>query len=70
MFLGAGTQSFLTQLSEAQCYNGDGLELVSLSQSMFVFYCIIQVVSAILSLLLAPVSAYYGGKLEGVPFVK
>lgn len=68
--LGAGTQSFLSNLSEAQCYNGDGMQMVSAAMGYFWSYAVVQVLSASLSLLLAPISAYYGGKLQGVPYVK
>jgi len=68
--VGAGTQGFMSDLEEAQCYNSDGMQLVQDSGSLFVSYAIMEVISAILSLILAPFSAYYGGKLQGVPYVK
>mmetsp|Transcript_78279 Transcript_78279/g.226314 ORF Transcript_78279/g.226314 Transcript_78279/m.226314 type:complete len:252 (-) Transcript_78279:84-839(-) len=68
--VGAGTAQFLSELSEAKCFNADGMQLVSDTGGMFLSYCTVQVISAICSLLLAPLSAYYGGKLQGVPYVK
>lgn len=68
--LGAGTDSFLDELREAQCYNGDGQQKVSNAKDMFICYVVLQILSAVLSMILAPFSAYYGGKLQGVPYVK
>lgn len=68
--VGAGTTQFLSELNEAQCFNSDGMKLVSDAGGMFLSYCTVQVISAICSLLLSPLSAYYGGKLQGVPYVK
>merc|ERR1712039_760628 len=68
--LGAGTTSFLADLEEAMCFNADGMNLVQDAGAMFIAYLIVQVASAILSICLAPLSAYYGGKLQGVPYVK
>merc|ERR1712232_324796 len=70
MVIGAGTQRFLADLKSAQCYNATGMDMVSKAETCFFSYAVIQVISAILSLLLAPLSAYYGGKLHGVPYVK
>lgn len=68
--VGAGTTQFLAELAEAKCYNDDGMQLVADAGGMFLSYCAVQVMSGICSLLLAPLSAYYGGKLQGVPYVK
>lgn len=68
--LGADTQSFLSQLQSATCYNDAGMQLVADAGGIFVSYAIVQVLSASVSLMLAPLSAYYGGKLQGVPYVK
>mmetsp|Transcript_111348 Transcript_111348/g.175457 ORF Transcript_111348/g.175457 Transcript_111348/m.175457 type:complete len:248 (-) Transcript_111348:39-782(-) len=70
LILGAETDTFLDTLSKAQCYNQTGQQMVQDSKSMFLCYVITQVVSASLSIVLAPFSAYYGGKLSGVPYVK
>lgn len=70
LIVGAGTQDFMTNLYEAQCYNREGMTMTADAGSMLVMYMFTQVVSAILSLVLAPFSAYYGGKLIGVPYVK
>lgn len=70
LVLGAGVQNFLSDLSAASCYNSDGMQLVADAGGMFVSYAIVQVLSAALSLVLSPLSAYYGGKLQGVPYVK
>jgi len=70
LILGAGTQQFMTELEEARCYNSDGMQLVTDSGSLFVSFAIVEVMSAVLSLVLTPFSAYYGGKIQGVPYVK
>lgn len=67
--IGAGTGPFLEDLEDARCYNADGMDLVMGAQNIFYSYCVSQVLSAILSLLLAPLSAYFGGRLTGVPYV-
>mmetsp|Transcript_5250 Transcript_5250/g.14855 ORF Transcript_5250/g.14855 Transcript_5250/m.14855 type:complete len:247 (-) Transcript_5250:236-976(-) len=68
--LGGNTQSFMSELEAARCFNAEGQQLVADAGGMFVSYLIVQVLSAVLSLILAPFSAYYGGKLQGVPYVK
>ncbi|CAE8628266.1 unnamed protein product [Polarella glacialis] len=68
--VGAGTQGFMSELEKARCFNSIGMQLVADAGGMFISYAIVQVVSATLSLVLAPFSAYYGGKLQGVPYVK
>lgn len=68
--IGAGTMQFLSELAEAKCFNVDGTQLVDDAGGMFLSYCTTQVISAICALLLAPLSAYYGGKIHGVPYVK
>jgi hypothetical protein len=70
LILGAETDAFLDKLTESQCYNQTGQQMVSDSKSMFICYVIMQVISACFSIILAPFSAYYGGKLSGVPYVK
>eukprot|EP00446_Apocalathium_sp_SHHI-4_P027399 CAMPEP_0177257064 /NCGR_PEP_ID=MMETSP0367-20130122/57314_1 /TAXON_ID=447022 ORGANISM="Scrippsiella hangoei-like, Strain SHHI-4" /NCGR_SAMPLE_ID=MMETSP0367 /ASSEMBLY_ACC=CAM_ASM_000362 /LENGTH=180 /DNA_ID=CAMNT_0018711067 /DNA_START=86 /DNA_END=629 /DNA_ORIENTATION=+ len=44
--------------------------IVGSAAGAYLLYCTLQSVSAILSLCLAPLSAYYGGKLQGIPYVK
>lgn len=68
--LGAGVPSFIADLEKASCFNKDGVQLVGESTGVFVLFAIVQVASAILSLTLAPFSAYWGGKLVGVPYAK
>jgi len=68
--IGAGTWGFLAELIAAECFNSDGMSLVGSAAGAYLLYCTLQSVSAILSLCLAPLSAYYGGKLQGVPYVK
>merc|ERR1719440_1115414 len=68
--VGAGTQKFIADLKEAQCYNADGMTMCSQAEGYFWSYAVVQVLSASLSLVVAPISAYYGGKLQGVPYVK
>jgi hypothetical protein len=68
--LGAGTQKFLSDMSEARCYNSEGMTMVENAAGYFISYAFVQVMSAGFSFILAPLSAYYGGKLHGVPYVK
>lgn len=70
LILGAETDTFLDTLSKSQCYNRTGQQMVEDSKSMFISYVVMQIVSASLSIILAPFSAYYGGKISGVPYVK
>jgi len=70
LILGAETSTFLDDLTTAQCYNSEGQQMVKDAKSMFVSYVVMQIISACLSVVLAPFSAYYGGKLSGVPYVK
>mmetsp|Transcript_64044 Transcript_64044/g.152739 ORF Transcript_64044/g.152739 Transcript_64044/m.152739 type:complete len:248 (-) Transcript_64044:94-837(-) len=70
LIIGAGTQGFMSELEAAQCYNSDGMDLVKAARSLFLSYSVMEVASSILSIVLAPFSAYYGGKLTGVPYVK
>jgi len=68
--LGAGTQDFMTDLHDNSCFNQQGMNTVKDTGSTLVNFVVFEVVSALLSLILAPISAYYGGKLVGVPYVK
>ena len=68
--LGAGTGAFVSDLEDARCHKVDGMELVMAAQAVFYSYCCVaHVRSAILSPLLAPLSAYFGGRLTNVPSV-
>ena len=68
--VGSGAKEFMQELIEARCYNNSGMEMVRTASEELLFYIILQVASAVLSLILAPLSAYFGGKLIGVPYVK
>jgi len=70
--LGAGTSEFLSDLETARCFNGDGMQLLADARVMFVSFAIVQVLSAVFSMCLAPCSAYWGGKLGArtVPDIK
>lgn len=70
LIVGAGTQDFMTDLYDAQCYNREGMQMTTEAGAMLIMYMFSQIFSAINSLILAPFSAYYGGKLAGVPYVK
>jgi len=70
LILGAETDAFLDDLTNAKCYNQEGQQMVKDAKSVFLSYVLMQIISACLSLILAPFSAYYGGKLSGVPYVK
>jgi hypothetical protein len=68
--IGAGTQKFLSDMTEARCYNKEGMTMVENASVAFISYALAQTLSAFFSFILAPISAYYGGKLQGVPYVK
>lgn len=68
--LGADTSGFMSDLQAATCFNMQGMQLVKDASGVFMSYAWVQAASAILSLAIAPLSAYYGGKLQGVPYVK
>lgn len=72
LVVGAGTQGFMSELELGKCFNSIGMQLVADAGGLFVSYGFVQAVSATLSLVLAPFSAYFGGKLQGgeVPYVK
>jgi len=52
MVIGTGTSEFMSELEQAQCYNSDGMQLVSDAGAMFIYYAIVQVISAIFSMCL------------------
>lgn len=70
IMVGAGGMDFTTELYDSGCYNKTGMQMTAKAGEMLQAYVITQVCSAIFSLVLAPISAYYGGKLVGVPYVK
>eukprot|EP00391_Amoebophrya_sp_Ameob2_P007409 CAMPEP_0178987232 /NCGR_PEP_ID=MMETSP0795-20121207/3151_1 /TAXON_ID=88552 /ORGANISM="Amoebophrya sp., Strain Ameob2" /LENGTH=290 /DNA_ID=CAMNT_0020678393 /DNA_START=673 /DNA_END=1545 /DNA_ORIENTATION=- len=70
VILGAGTQQFMTDLYDNQCFNKEGMTMVQETGQFLVSFVVSEVISALISLILAPISAYYGGKLIGVPYVK
>jgi len=68
--VGTGTQKFLLDLHTNKCYSADGQEIVEQTILYFMIFCVSIATSAVCSLAEAPFSAYYGGKLVGVPYVK
>jgi len=70
IMIGTGTQKFLLELHAMQCYNYDGQIVVEETILYFMTFCVACATSAVASLAEAPFSAYYGGKLVGVPYVK
>merc|ERR1712187_39098 len=69
--IGAGTSGFLSDLDASVCYNEKGADMVTSAEGFFYSYAAMIFISAMNSLLLAPLSAYYGGKVNGgVPYVK
>lgn len=73
IIVGSGAKEFMTDLYTSRCYNGGdggGMAMVDRAQQTLVAFILMEVASAVLSLVLAPLSAYYGGKLMGVPYVK
>ncbi|KAF4720040.1 hypothetical protein FOZ62_011098 [Perkinsus olseni] len=67
--LGSGADQFMSDLQSAECFNDDGAALVSSTSSVLTSFLVIMSLSAILSMVMAPTSAYYGGKLVGAPYV-
>lgn len=67
---GAGTQQFMDNLYMNKCFNREGMVVVVTATVYYVGFIVAEVISALLSLILAPLSAYYGGKIIGVPYVK
>lgn len=70
LLLSAGTAGFISDLYDMQCYNNTGMQAVREAGQYLVSFVVTIVISALLSLILAPLSAFYGGKLIGVPYVK
>jgi hypothetical protein len=70
MVLGSGTEDYMTKLVEMKCYNAAGTIAVNTAGMYLWGFVAAEVVSALLSMMLAPLSAYFGGKLVGVPYVK
>mmetsp|Transcript_17400 Transcript_17400/g.39390 ORF Transcript_17400/g.39390 Transcript_17400/m.39390 type:complete len:249 (+) Transcript_17400:103-849(+) len=68
--VGAGTVEFMSELIQSKCYNNPGMDRVTDASSMLISYIVVQVISAVCSMCLAPCSAFYGGRLTGVPNVK
>lgn len=68
--IAAGTAQFLSELNASQCYNQDGMHMCTMAAEMFLSYVVLQITSAIFSLVVAPMSAYWGGTLLGMPYVK
>jgi len=61
--LGAGTREFMGDLEMAQCFNDDGMGALSDAGETFTYFATLQAFSAFFSMCLAPINAYYGGKL-------
>eukprot|EP00928_Gymnodinium_smaydae_P005953 TRINITY_DN12067_c0_g3_i1.p1 TRINITY_DN12067_c0_g3~~TRINITY_DN12067_c0_g3_i1.p1 ORF type:complete len:251 (-),score=53.76 TRINITY_DN12067_c0_g3_i1:25-777(-) len=70
VILAAGTSTFLAELQAARCFNDEGAGLVDSARTNFIWYCVITFFSFMFSLLEAPVSAYFGGRLTDIPYVK
>jgi hypothetical protein len=68
--IGAGAQTFMVDLYENQCFNKPGLEMVATTGQVLISLIVTAIISALLSLILAPMSAFYGGRLVGVPYTK
>eukprot|EP00397_Hematodinium_sp_SG-2012_P041216 GEMP01045341.1.p1 GENE.GEMP01045341.1~~GEMP01045341.1.p1 ORF type:complete len:266 (+),score=24.29 GEMP01045341.1:76-873(+) len=70
VLIGTGAQEFLLELHKNKCYNIAGQEVVEQTILYFMIFSISVTTSAVCSLAESPFSAYYGGKLVGVPYVK
>jgi len=70
LLLGAGTHGLLSDLKEKQCYNVAGMDTLEQADAFCVLFLVFQFFSFLLSLALTPLSAYYGGHLQGTAEVK
>mmetsp|Transcript_73895 Transcript_73895/g.169343 ORF Transcript_73895/g.169343 Transcript_73895/m.169343 type:complete len:362 (+) Transcript_73895:203-1288(+) len=84
LVVAGGARDFFKELSQNQCYTSDGQVVAELLGGppvplgdtsiriggMIDGYLISTAVAACCSFILAPLSAYYGGKLIGVPYIK
>jgi hypothetical protein len=68
--LGAEAVAFTSDLGTKRCYVETTTDAIVETVVFLLGFLICVAVSASLGLCLAPVSAFWGGKLHGVPFVK
>jgi len=67
---GVGTYGLCSELETAICYNEDGMDMVAATKQYYIAYACFQMVSGLFSMIEAPISALYGGKLKSSPHVK
>merc|ERR1712183_207135 len=70
LIVGIGTHTLLSNLQKALCYNVDGTKLLASAETHYYIYSVLQCLSAVLAIVMAPFSALYGGKLHGTAYVK
>ena len=67
--LGSKALEFTGNLGSNNCFVTAAEDVLTKAVSMLVGFLVVGGLSGVLGLILAPVSAYWGGKLVGVPFV-
>jgi len=70
LLVGASTDSFTLELQTARCFNDQGMKTLADARRMYGAFILWEPISAVLNILVTPLSAYYGGKLQGMPYVK
>jgi hypothetical protein len=70
MIVGCGTLRSLDSLQNALCYNNDGARLLLLAEQHYYIYAVTIFMSAVGSFFEAPISALYGGKMQGGAYMK
>lgn len=68
--LGGGIKSFSEMLSEQKCFNAEGTVLVESVKEGVVNYIVLVILSGAGSLILAPMSMQWGGRLIGLPYAR
>lgn len=68
--IGCGTLRVVKGLQAALCYNAEGNAMLDSAEMNYYFFCVVLFFSSMGSLLEAPISALYGGKLQGTSYLK
>jgi len=66
---GAGCQGWISKLQDAECYNSLGMSDVNSANTMYFLFMTCQFFSFLCSLIQTPISAYFGGRFQGLPGV-
>eukprot|EP00929_Paragymnodinium_shiwhaense_P087258 TRINITY_DN47494_c0_g1_i1.p1 TRINITY_DN47494_c0_g1~~TRINITY_DN47494_c0_g1_i1.p1 ORF type:complete len:249 (-),score=34.68 TRINITY_DN47494_c0_g1_i1:172-918(-) len=70
LVVGCGTVDVITGLQAALCYNTEGNLMLESAEQNYYLFAVVLFFSAMGSLAEAPISALYGGKLQGATYVK